>query len=892
MPGPARCHSPPEELGLALEHVERVDVVGVGVRVDALEVRPEGELEHLELAAALRGRGGPGRAPSSLALARPSVKNGSSIAPEIMTYVELHAHSAYSFLDGASQPEELAARAAELGYPALALTDHDGVYGSLEFAHAAKHFGVRPITGAEVTLDGGAHVTLLVETRAGYANLCRLLTAAHAHTRDEGEPRAGAAVARPGAARGAARRARLPLRLRARRARRPRPERGGAARARVRPRPLLRRAAAAVRARRRAPERAPARPRRDARRADRRDRRRARARPRAAPRCRTCSSPSAAAPRSTAASGSGAATTSPCSPRRPTCSSASPTTATPSQRTAELAERLEFDLTEELGYRYPDFSDGAEPAIVQLRRVCETRVRRALLDLNGHKRRVRTPARGGARADRRARPRRLLPPPLGGARARARGRARGARPRLDAARAAARARARLLGRLARLLPDRPLARRPGREQPLARPLPQPRARVGPRHRPRLPARHPREAHRPRHRALRTRARLARREPSRRTARAARSATSARRSACRTPTSSGSRGSRTAGTRSASPTRSPLLPDAATKLRSPRWRAFASPLQRDRRPAAPHLAASRRHGHLLAAARRARAGAAGRDGGPPDVPVGQGLVRRRRLPQDRPARARDALGGRGVRRPDRAHRGEQIDLSRVPLDDPAVFEEIQRADTVGCFQIESRAQMQTILRTRPENARRHHDPGRARPAGADPGEGRPPVRRAAAEAARRPDLPPPADHPLLEEPLRETLGVVVFQDQVLDVAIHLAGFTRRRGGGTAARDEPQALACRARGVARAVRRRRAREGGGGGEGARALRQARRVLGLRVPEVALPPRSVCSRTSRRGCGTTTRRSSSPRSSTRSRWASIRRRRSSATGSGTAWRRARPT
>ena len=71
------------------------------------------------------------------------------------TYVELHCHSAYSFLDGASLPEELAARAAELGYPALALTDHDGVYGSLEFAHAAKDLGVRPITGAEVTLGGG-----------------------------------------------------------------------------------------------------------------------------------------------------------------------------------------------------------------------------------------------------------------------------------------------------------------------------------------------------------------------------------------------------------------------------------------------------------------------------------------------------------------------------------------------------------------------------------------------------------------------------------------------------------------------------------------------------------------------------------------------------------------
>src|ERR671937_776168 len=101
-------------------------------------------------------------------------------------YVELHAHSAYSFLDGASLPEELAVRAAELGHEAVALTDHDGLYGSLEFAHAAKHFGVRPITGAELTLADGSHVTLLVEDARGYANLCRLLTAAHAQTRPPG----------------------------------------------------------------------------------------------------------------------------------------------------------------------------------------------------------------------------------------------------------------------------------------------------------------------------------------------------------------------------------------------------------------------------------------------------------------------------------------------------------------------------------------------------------------------------------------------------------------------------------------------------------------------------------------------------------------------------------
>src|SRR4051795_7713448 len=104
-----------------------------------------------------------------------------------MAYVELHCHSAYSFLDGASLPEELAVRAAELGNETLALTDHDGVYGSLEFAHAAKHFGVRPITGAELTLADRSHVTLLVESARGYSNLCRLLTAAHAHTRPPGK---------------------------------------------------------------------------------------------------------------------------------------------------------------------------------------------------------------------------------------------------------------------------------------------------------------------------------------------------------------------------------------------------------------------------------------------------------------------------------------------------------------------------------------------------------------------------------------------------------------------------------------------------------------------------------------------------------------------------------
>ena len=69
-----------------------------------------------------------------------------------MTYVELHAHSYFSLLDGASQPEELVARAAALGMPALALTDHDAVYGAMRFIQAARAAGVRPILGAELTI--------------------------------------------------------------------------------------------------------------------------------------------------------------------------------------------------------------------------------------------------------------------------------------------------------------------------------------------------------------------------------------------------------------------------------------------------------------------------------------------------------------------------------------------------------------------------------------------------------------------------------------------------------------------------------------------------------------------------------------------------------------------
>ena len=209
-------------------------------------------------------------------------------------------------------------------------------------------------------------------------------------------------------------------------------------------------------------------------------------------------------------------------------------------------------------------------------------------------------------------------------------------------------------------------------------------------------------------------------------------------------------------------------------------------------------------------------------------------------------------------------GAPIDLSRIPLDDPDVFREIQDADTVGVFQIESRAQMQSLLRTRPETI----DDLTVQVALVRPG----PIQGKAVhpyiEHRRRlredPSFAYPVDHELLREPLRATLGVVVFQDQVLDVAIALAGFTRRGGGRAAAGDEPQAQPRRARGAPAALRR---------GRGRQRCRRARPRTSSTTSSSASPasasrsrtrPRSGCSPTSPPGCATTTRASSSARSS----------------------------
>ncbi|PYP14300.1 MAG: error-prone DNA polymerase [Gemmatimonadetes bacterium] len=103
-------------------------------------------------------------------------------------YAELHCHSAFSFLDGASPPDDILAEAHRLGYPAIALTDRNGIYGSLAFAHAAQPLGIQAITGAAVTLTDGSQLILLAETPQGYANLCRLLTETHLGA-DRLEPR-------------------------------------------------------------------------------------------------------------------------------------------------------------------------------------------------------------------------------------------------------------------------------------------------------------------------------------------------------------------------------------------------------------------------------------------------------------------------------------------------------------------------------------------------------------------------------------------------------------------------------------------------------------------------------------------------------------------------------
>jgi len=93
-------------------------------------------------------------------------------------YAELHAHSNFTLLDGGSHPEELIARAKQLGYAGIAITDRDGLYGAVRFAQAGRDEDVPAVIGAELTMEDQSHLIVLVEDKTGYANLSRLLSRA------------------------------------------------------------------------------------------------------------------------------------------------------------------------------------------------------------------------------------------------------------------------------------------------------------------------------------------------------------------------------------------------------------------------------------------------------------------------------------------------------------------------------------------------------------------------------------------------------------------------------------------------------------------------------------------------------------------------------------------
>jgi error-prone DNA polymerase len=688
-----------------------------------------------------------------------------------VTYVELHAHSAYSFLDGASLPEELAARAADLGYDALALTDHDGIYGSLEFAHACRHFGVRAITGAEVTLAGDVHVTLLCESRRGYANLCRILTDAHAGTRVPGRERellppattpefvaahADGLVCLSGCARrglavvdpnGAARLARsfpdaFYVELQ-------RPYARGDARRNRRLTELastlgvptvatgdvhahdlcrvrLQDALVAIRHRTSL----------DGSERERRGNHEA-----------VLRSPQEMADRLPAQAAA--------------C-------------TREVAERCAFDLTRELGYRYPDFSDGLDPADVQLREICDrafeeryrgpyvTRARRAArerleeelaliarLGLAGFfllhwevlelARECALEVRGPGS------PRHALPP----------GRGRGSS----------------VGSLVCYLTGLSHVDPVAANLSLGRFINDELSSV-----PDIDLDFPRDIREKlivavTERYGRERAALVASFPTYRSRGAIRDVGKA----LGLPFGELERLARVSDGWDATRVGEELEGVPGTHD-GPRWQAFRE-LTREIAGLPRHI--SQHPGGMVISTRPLIE----------LVPVLPAAMTGRQIchwDKDSCADAGflkiDLLGLGMLSAVEDAVdqiarlRGETVDLSRIPLDEAAVYAEIQAADTVGLFQIESRAQMQSLLRTRPENL----DDLTVQVALVRPG----PIQGKAVhpyihhrqKLREDPSFVYPIEHESLREPLRETLGVVVFQDQVLDVSMAAAGFS--------------------------------------------------------------------------------------------------------------------
>src|SRR5215203_1600487 len=443
-------------------------------------------------------------------------------------------------------------------------------------------------------------------------------------------------------------------------------------------------------------------------------------------------------------------------------------------RTAELAARLEFDVTQELGYRYPDFSDRDEPAIAELTKVCNRAFDARYGDANGHKRKARARldeelaligdlglagffllhwevlelAADVAREVRgRDTPRHSLPP----------GRGRGSSvgslvcyltglSHVDPV-AAGLSLGRFLNRELDSVPDIDLDfPRDIREKLIVA----------------LTERYGDE-----HAAL-----------------VASFSTYRSRGAIRDlgkalglPFAELERLARvTEGNPKRVEEEIAKLPDGEAKLRSRRWRALGA-LSREIAGLPRHI--SQHPGGMVISSRPLVE----------LVPVQPAAMEGRQICQW----DKDSCADAGFLKIDLLGLGmlsavedcvvriaetksETIDLSRIALDDPAVYDDIQRAETIGDFQIESRAQMQSLLRTRPENL----DDLTVQVALVRPGpiQGKAvhPYIHAREQLREDPGFVPPVDHPLIAEPLRETYGVVVFQDQVLEVAIALAGFS--------------------------------------------------------------------------------------------------------------------
>ena len=691
----------------------------------------------------------------------------------IAPYVELHCHSAFSFLDGASLPDEIVPAALELGYEAVALTDHNTVSGSMEFAVSARALGLRPIHGAEIDLapgeaPEGRHLTLLVEDAVGWSNLCRILTRAHAHTREKPGPPSQAFVELEDVLEHAEGLVCL----------------SGCALRGVHDEFTLRRLLDAF-----GPDRLRVELQRPFLRDDRaRNRRLHRVAQRLGVPCVATGNVHAhARVRATLQDALVAVrlhTTLDASEpeRRGNFSHVLASPAAMASRFADhpeavaetlaLAERLRFDLTSDLGYRYPGAED--EAAMRTLTELCQSRLK------------DRYEGAGTVRADAAARleqelqiierlglpgffllhhdmlelarevalevrgpgsVRSLLPP----------GRGRGSSvssivcfltglSHVDPI-----ANDLLIGRFL----NEELTSLPDIDLDFPRDI-------------------RREADPARARALRTRPLGAgggvpdlprpRGDPR------------ARQGAGAAAGGDRAGGPRQRGLGREGTSRSVTSKNASAGGATGRW-AWLARLAAEAHGLPRHL--SQHSGGMIVATR-------------PLIdccPIVPAAMEGRQIVQwdkdscsDAGFLKIDLLGLGMLSAVERSvemiarTRGEEVDLSRIPYDDPATYECIQSADTTGVFQIESRAQMQSLFRTRPENLKDITiQVAIVRPGPIQGGAVNPYIERRQ-RLRVDPDYQVPYEHPSLEPALRETLGAIIFQDQVIEVAIAFAGFS--------------------------------------------------------------------------------------------------------------------